>query len=91
MLDTFRDSDVIGRLGGDEFVAMLTDSDKENADEILARFAAAVEEANATMNKPYKIEYSVGLEHFEHDTEKSAEEMIQAADAAMYKHKKSSV
>jgi len=91
MLDTFRDSDVIGRLGGDEFVAMLTDSDKENADEILARFAVAVEEANATMNKPYKIEYSVGLEHFEHDTEKSAEEMIQAADAAMYKHKKSSV
>jgi PleD family two-component response regulator len=33
----------------------------------------------------------VGLEHFEHDTEKSAEEMIQAADAAMYKHKKSNV
>jgi diguanylate cyclase (GGDEF)-like protein len=91
MLDTFRDVDVIGRLGGDEFVAMLTDSSKENAEEILARFAVAVDEANATINKPYKIEYSVGVEHFQHDTEMSAEEMIQAADAAMYKHKKSDV
>jgi diguanylate cyclase (GGDEF)-like protein len=91
MLDTFRDSDVIGRLGGDEFVAMLTDADKGNADEILARFAEAVEEVNNTINKPYKIEYSVGLEHFQHDTKKSAEEMIQGADAAMYKHKKSKV
>ena len=48
----------------------------------------AIEEANATLNKPYKIEYSVGLEHFQHDTIKSAEEMIQEADAAMYKDKK---
>ncbi len=43
--------------------------------------------ANATMNKRYNIEYSVGLKHFEHDTKKSAEEMIQEADAAMYEHK----
>jgi diguanylate cyclase (GGDEF)-like protein len=91
LLDTFRDSDVIGRLGGDEFVAMLPDSDKKNSDEILARFAEAVEEANATMNKPYKIEYSVGIENFQKDTAKTAEEMIQEADAAMYEHKKSEV
>jgi diguanylate cyclase (GGDEF)-like protein len=91
MLDTFRDCDVVGRLGGDEFVAMLTDFDNHKADEILARFAAAVAEANATMNKPYKIEYSVGLVNFQHDTKKTSEEMIQEADAAMYKHKKSKV
>jgi len=91
LLDTFRDSDVIGRLGGDEFVAMLTDSDKKNSDEILARFAEAVKETNATMNKPYNIEYSVGIEHFQHDTTKTAEEMIQEADVAMYEHKKSEV
>jgi len=91
LLDTFRDSDVIGRLGGDEFVAMLTDSDKKNSDEILARFAEAVKETNATMNKPYNIEYSVGIEHFQHDTAKTAEEMIQEADVAMYEHKKSEV
>jgi diguanylate cyclase (GGDEF)-like protein len=87
MLDNFRESDAIGRLGGDEFVAMLTDSNQARADETLVRFARAVAAANATMNKRYKIEYSVGLKHFEHDTKKSAEEMIQEADAAMYEHK----
>jgi diguanylate cyclase (GGDEF)-like protein len=88
MIETFRNSDVIGRLGGDEFVAMMTSSDEENTNTILARFEVAIEEANATMNKPYKIEYSVGLVHFQHNTEKTPEEMIQTADAAMYKNKK---
>ena len=89
MLDSFRESDVVGRLGGDEFVVMLTDSDNEKCDEILNRFAAAIAEANETLNRPYKIEYSVGLAHFQHDTDKSVEKMIQVADAAMYKNKKS--
>ena len=88
MLNVFRASDVIGRLGGDEFVAMLSDSNEHNSNEILARFALAVEEFNTTMNKPYTIEYSVGLKHFEHETNKSAEDMIQEADTEMYKHKK---
>jgi diguanylate cyclase (GGDEF)-like protein len=66
MIRVFRDSDVIGRLGGDEFVAMLSGFDEENTDTILTRFATAVEEENAIMNKPYKIEYSVGLVHFQH-------------------------
>ncbi|WP_158769553.1 sensor domain-containing diguanylate cyclase [Paraglaciecola sp. L1A13] len=91
MRKTFRNSDVIGRLGGDEFVAMLTDSNKENTDDILARFVEAVDEANSVMNKPYTIEFSVGLAHFQYDTKKSVEEMIQDADAAMYEHKKKEV
>ncbi len=90
MIGTFRNSDVVGRLGGDEFVAMITSFNEENADTILARFDVAVEEANVTMNKPYKIEYSVGLVHFQHSTKKTPEEMIQAADAAMYRNKKAS-
>lgn len=91
MLNTFRDFDVIGRLGGDEFVVMLADSKKDKADEVLARFANAVEQVNATMNKPYNIEYSVGQSHFSHDTSLSAEQMIKEADAAMYKQKHSKI
>lgn len=88
MLDSFRDCDVVGRLGGDEFVAMLSDSDGRTTDTVLERFAAAIEQANETLNKPYKIEYSAGVMHFPHDTEKSIEEMIQRTDAAMYEQKK---
>ena len=91
MLDVFRDSDVIGRLGGDEFVVMLSGSDQTKSDEVLVRFAKAVEEVNKKSNKPYKIEYSVGLKHFAYDNEKSAQEMIQDADAAMYLDKQNSL
>ncbi len=88
MLDSFRDSEVIGRLGGDEFVAMLSDSDDVKTDIILKRFSAAIDKVNETLNKPYKIEYSAGVMHFEHDTDKSIQDMINEADAAMYANKK---
>jgi diguanylate cyclase (GGDEF)-like protein len=88
MLDSFRDCDLIGRLGGDEFVAMLSDSDEGKANIVLERFSVAIKEANKTLNKSYKIEYSVGVMHFMHDTDKSIEKMIQDADAAMYEQKK---
>ena len=89
MLASFRDCDVIARLGGDEFVAMLIDSDSTKIDLVLDRFKAAIEGENKTLNKPYSIEYSAGIVHFEHDTDKSIEEILQEADAEMYKNKKS--
>jgi GGDEF domain-containing protein len=61
LLETFRDSDVIGRLGRDEFVAMQTNFDNEHADEVLIRFAAADEDANATMNKQYSCHRKIRL------------------------------
>jgi diguanylate cyclase (GGDEF)-like protein len=90
MLNSFRDCDLIARLGGDEFVAMLSDSDyySGKADIALERFAGAIDQANKTLNKPYKIEYSAGVSYFKHDTEKSIEAMLQEADVEMYKQKK---
>ncbi|MBA6287691.1 MULTISPECIES: sensor domain-containing diguanylate cyclase [unclassified Colwellia] len=90
MLNSFRDCDLIARLGGDEFVAMLSDSDyySGKANIALERFAGAIDQANKTLNKPYKIEYSAGVSYFKHDTDKSIEAMLKEADAAMYKQKK---
>jgi diguanylate cyclase (GGDEF)-like protein len=89
MLNSFRDCDLIARLGGDEFVAMLSDSDyySGKADVALKRFADAIDQANKTLNKPYKIKYSAGVSYFKHDTDKSIEAMLQEADAEMYKQK----
>jgi diguanylate cyclase (GGDEF)-like protein len=84
----FRESDVIGRLGGDEFVVMLTDADHEQIDDILGRFKETIAETNQAMDKPYEIEFSVGVAHIAYDTDKSLEEMIEQADAAMYVQKK---
>lgn len=88
MLESFRDCDVIARLGGDEFVVMLLDSDEHSIGIVLDRFKIAVADANKTVNKPYQIEYSVGVAHFQHTTNKPIEEMIQAADNAMFVDKK---
>ena len=88
MLESFRDCDVIARLGGDEFVVMLLDSTQEGVGIVLDRFKTATASANARLKKPYDIEYSVGVANFPYDTEQSIEDMIQAADAAMFEDKK---
>lgn len=90
MRNVFRESDIVGRLGGDEFVALLTDSTSEKIDDVLNRFTLAVKEKNQEINKPYLIEFSAGVAHFPFNTEKSLEEMIEEADAAMYVQKKAS-
>jgi diguanylate cyclase (GGDEF)-like protein len=91
MLNSFRDCDLIGRLGGDEFIAMLSGADKGKAELALERFTIAIDKANETLNKPYKIEYSAGIRNFQHDTDRTIEEMIQDADAAMYEQKKNKI
>ncbi|TMP08217.1 GGDEF domain-containing protein [Pseudoalteromonas sp. S3178] len=88
MLSSFCDCEVIGRLGGDEFVAMLSDSNQKKANDVLQRFAEAIKQTNNVLNKPYNIDYSLGLVNFKYDTDKTIVEMIQDADTAMYKQKK---
>jgi diguanylate cyclase (GGDEF)-like protein len=88
MLASFRDCDVIARLGGDEFVVMLLDSDEKRIGTVLDRFKSTVDHANKQSTKPYQIEYSAGVAHFAHDTDEPIEKMIQAADNAMFTHKK---
>jgi diguanylate cyclase (GGDEF)-like protein len=90
MLASFRDCDVIARQGGDEFVVMLLDSDAERIGAVLERFRLAIEEANIASGKPYRIEYSVGVAHFPHDTDEPIEKMLQIADDAMCEHKNQS-
>lgn len=88
MRSVFRESDVIGRLGGDEFVAMLTDANDEKIAIILNRFETEMDAMNKIINKPYLIEYSVGVACFSYDAEQSLEEMVAQADAEMYEKKK---
>lgn len=87
LLNSFRDSDVVGRWGGDEFAVFLTDTTPDFVKHSLSRFCDNMTIVNREMNKPYCIEFSAGISHNSYDTVLSLEEMIDQADTEMYKHK----
>lgn len=88
LLDSIRECDVVGRWGGDEFVVLLTDTEQEKVKFVLSRFKQNIANANKTLGKPYDIEFSAGVVQFSIDSALTLEQMIEQADAEMYKDKK---
>ena len=78
--------DVCGRIGGDEFVVV------GRGDEFAAifekRFKAELEKQNKNLNKPYELDASVGYVTTIPEESDSLIELIQQADAEMYKVKR---
>ncbi|MBU2863388.1 sensor domain-containing diguanylate cyclase [Reinekea forsetii] len=88
LLDTIRECDVAGRWGGDEFVALITDSNDQKVKAVLERLKRNIDILNKANDKPFNIEYSAGVAHFNHYSELPMEAMIEQADAEMYKQKR---
>ena len=86
--DNFRSNDIIARLGGDEF-AIITDTGKEEITSVLERLQDAANAINQKGDKPYKINYTVGVAGIDHATDETFSELVGKADAAMYQHKRS--
>lgn len=86
--DTFRESDVVARVGGDEFcVLMMSDGPVMDTETPLARLATNVDLHNARRDRPYKLSFSVGNADYDPHTPATIEELMQAADEAMYVQK----
>jgi diguanylate cyclase (GGDEF)-like protein len=81
---SIRNTDLAGRLGGDEFCVLLPHTDAEGARTVLDKVHKTLTELMKASGWPVTI--SMGAVTFLH-TEKSAEEMIRTADAAMYSAK----
>ncbi|MES9967088.1 MAG: sensor domain-containing diguanylate cyclase, partial [Sedimenticola sp.] len=87
LLYCIRKSDTAARFGGDEFVVLLTDVNEDDA------VVSAIEKIQETLRQPFELEdarahigSSVGVSFFPHNGE-TADQLLHAADSAMYKVK----
>ncbi len=87
--ETFRQSDVIGRVGGDEFAVLALDAKTTDRDEIMSRLEEAVRARNHRLNSPWDLSLSVGVARFNPRLSGTLDELMAAADALMYEHKRS--
>lgn len=89
--ESFRPSDISARYGGEEFLVILPETGQENAflvsERIRERVASYAFEINSSKEKPGFITVSIGLCTFP-KSKGSAEDLIIAADNALYKAKK---
>jgi diguanylate cyclase (GGDEF)-like protein len=86
MRDSVRRADAVARLGGDEFAVLLPDTNTASATAALEKLRSAL---NAAMEQHHwPVTVSIGVVTFQPPPE-SVQEMINAADRAMYTAKKS--
>lgn len=85
---TLRDIDIICRMGGDEFLLIFPDSSSKDLSIIKERFNKNLIKLNQTINKPYKIGFSMGISCYDPDNPQSMDELIRIADNRMYEDKK---
>jgi len=83
-----RDSDIVGRYGGEEFVVLLPETDSRGAHTAMDRMRqAAVERRWGTRECPSSVRFSMGLACASDLGVDSAEDLLKAADDALYRAK----
>ncbi len=80
-----RDHDAVARFGGDEFVILFRIKDDVDADTLVARIRAVIAEPWTATGVP-AVTASIGIVD-DHTASMTPDELLQAADAAMYSRK----
>ena len=84
----FRSSDIIARIGGDEFVILAIECSIREYIEIKSRLDHSIEEFNASNDQPFQLSVSAGAAPCNPDTKFAIEQLMEEADAELYKDKK---
>jgi two-component system cell cycle response regulator len=87
LIETFRDSDVIGRLGGDEFVVLIIDASESDLANMQERLKSNVDAHNLQSTGDHALAFSMGGIRVDANSTISMESLLSQADEAMYKHK----
>ncbi len=88
LLDTFRDSDVVGRCGGDEFCVLVTGTDQDGVEGALLRLDEVIRAHNGASSDSAPLSYSSGTVTYDRARHASVAELMREADDAMYRHKR---
>jgi diguanylate cyclase (GGDEF)-like protein/PAS domain S-box-containing protein len=79
---TVRETDVVARIGGDEFAVLLREAEELEAIAVAKKLIAAIRAGS----KP-TVGASIGIAPFDGDIEKTPDELLVAADIALYEAK----
>ena len=84
-----RPDDVVGRLGGDEFAAILPGTSQDAADGVILRLLDALRAETIVVDNGRAVRFtaSAGMSVFGAGAQRSAQELLIDADAAMYEAK----
>jgi diguanylate cyclase (GGDEF)-like protein len=82
-----RESDFIARIGGDEFCIALSGGTEAQDRRAIERIEAAVRAHNESEGRPYDLSFSLGVARFDPAEPCTIDELMSAADAAMYRDK----
>jgi diguanylate cyclase (GGDEF)-like protein len=88
LTETFRDSDIIARLGGDEFAILAADVPPLGNILVTDRLRENLRRYNQTNELGYELSLSIGSISVEPGTPSTIEELVDAADLAMYANKR---
>jgi diguanylate cyclase (GGDEF)-like protein len=86
--DSFRQSDILGRFGGDEFVALVTDTDISVVPIVKKRILEKTRSRNVHPERRYLLSLSIGLVGSASVAPPDLEQLLQLADAEMYRDKR---
>lgn len=83
-----RDSDTGGRLGGDEFVLLLTEADEMHAQDVVHRLNTHLTSRCNAVTGLQHLSISCGIVAYSLQRHNSVEDILDDADSAMYRNKK---
>jgi len=85
--NVFRKDTLIARMGGDEFVAMGVETRPGQVEDIIHDLVALLSDHNAQADARFILETSAGFTRFGRGETRSLDELLSAADGALYSNK----
>ncbi|MBI5739275.1 MAG: PAS domain S-box protein [Nitrospirae bacterium] len=84
--ETFRESDIIARVGGDEFVILAMEDPEAGSVSLISRLESRIGAYNSE-KRLFNLALSLGITRYDPDNPSSLDELMNRADAMMYRQK----